>query len=131
MTIYPVTSKSQHQRGVALLTVMLVVALATTTAVAMASRQQLDIRRTENTLYQGQALMYLYGVESWSMQFLAEDRRDNEIDHNDEDWATRLPPLPVEGGQVQGYIEDLQGRFSLNSLNLPDESGKLASIRPI
>jgi len=108
---------------------MLVVALATTTAVAMASRQQLDIRRTENTLYQGQALMYLYGVESWSQQFLAEDRRDNEIDHNDEDWATRLPPLPVEGGQVQGFIEDLQGRFNLNSLNLPEDRGKLARER--
>lgn len=129
MAMYPVSSKLLQQRGVALITVMLVVALATTTAIAMASRQQLDIRRTENTLYQGQALMYLYGVESWSMQFLAEDRRDNNIDHNDEDWAIRLPPLPVEGGQVQGYIEDLQGRFSLNSLILPEESGKLARER--
>lgn len=129
MAIYPVTTMLQHQRGVALLTVMLVVALATTTAVAMASRQQLDIRRTENTLYQGQALMYLYGVESWSKQFLAKDRRDNEIDHNGEDWATRLPPLPVEGGQVQGFIEDLQGRFCINSLNLPGDSGKLARER--
>ncbi len=120
---------SQQNRGVALLTVMLVVALATTTAVAMASRQQLDIRRTENTLYQGQALMYLYGVESWSIQFLAEDRRNNETDHNGEDWAVRLPPLPVEGGQVQGFIEDLQGRFNLNSLNQTDDSGKLARER--
>ena len=123
------TNLSQRSRGVALLTVMLVVALATTTAVAMASRQQLDIRRTENTLYQGQALMYLYGVETWSQQFLAEDRRNNEIDHNGEDWAVRLPPLPVEGGQVQGFIEDLQGRFNLNSLNQPDDSGKLARER--
>ena len=129
MAITPITTLLQRQRGVALLTVMLVVALATTTAVAMASRQQVDIRRTENTLYQGQALMYLYGVEAWSQQFLAEDRRDNDTDHNAEDWAIRLPPLPVEGGQVQGYLEDLQGRFSLNSLNLPEESGKLARER--
>ena len=57
MAIYPFNTILQRQRGVALLTVMLVVALATTTAVAMASRQQVDIRRTENTLYQGQALM--------------------------------------------------------------------------
>ena len=120
---------SQRSRGVALLTVILVVALATPTAVAMASRQQLDIRRTENTLYQGQAMMYLYGVESWSIQFLAEDRRNNKVDHNNEDWAVRLPPLPVEGGQVQGYLEDLQGRFNLNSLNQPDDSGKLARER--
>ena len=116
----------QRNRGVALLTVMLVVALATTTAVAMASRQQLDIRRTENTLYQGQALMYLYGVETWSQQFLAEDRRNNQIDHNGEDWATRLPPLPVEGGQVQGFLEDLQGRFNLNNLNQPAPNGTVA-----
>ncbi len=119
-------SPVQRHRGVALLTVLLVVALATTTAVAMASRQQLDIRRTENTLYQGQALMYLYGVESWSQQFLADDRKDNEIDHMGEDWATRLPPLPVEGGQVQGFLEDLQGRFNLNSLNQSGDAGKLA-----
>ena len=118
-----------QQRGVALLTVMLVVVLATTTAVAMASRQQLDIRRTGNTLYQGQALMYLYGVESWSQQFLADDRRDNEIDHLGEDWATRVPPLPVEGGQVQGFLEDLQGRFNLNSLNQSGDAGKLARER--
>ena len=128
MTTHPV-NLSQRSRGVALLTVMLGVALATTTAVAMASRQQLDIRRTENTLYQGQALMYLHGVETWSQQFLAEDRRNNEIDHNGEDWATKLPPLPVEGGQVQGFLEDLQGRFNLNSLNQPDDSGKLARER--
>ena len=60
------TNMTQRNRGVALMTVLLVVVLATTAAVAMASRQQLDIRRTENTLYQGQGLMYLYGVESWS-----------------------------------------------------------------
>jgi general secretion pathway protein K len=73
--------------------------------------------------------MYLYGVESWSQQFLANDRRDNEIDHNGEDWATRLPPLPVEGGQVQGFLEDLQGRFNLNTLNQSGEPGKLARER--
>ncbi len=123
------TTMIQRNRGVAILTVLLVVVLATTTAVAMASRQQLDIRRTENTLYQGQALMYLYGVEAWSQQFLADDRRDNEIDHNGEDWATRLPPLPVEGGQVQGYLEDLQGRFNLNTLNQSGDPGKLARER--
>ena len=128
MSQFP-ANRIQRHRGVALLTVLLVVALATTTAVAMASRQQLDIRRTENTLYQGQALMYLYGVESWSQQFLADDRRKNEIDHNGEDWATRLPPLPVEGGQVQGFLEDLQGRFNLNTLNQTGNPGKLARER--
>jgi general secretion pathway protein K len=117
------------QQGVALITVMLVVALATTAAVAMASRQQVDIRRTENTLYAGQASMYLVGVEDWAKQFLSQDRKDNEIDHNGEDWATRLPPLPVEGGQVQGTLDDLQGRFNINSLAQAGNKGKAARLR--
>ena len=43
------------QRGVALITALLVIALVTAAAVAMASRQQLDIRRTANILQRDQA----------------------------------------------------------------------------
>ncbi len=118
-----------RQRGVALITVMLVVALATTAAVHMASRQQIDIRRTENTLYDGQALMYLLGVESWARQFLADDRRKNKIDHLGEDWALRLPPLPIEGGTLSGRIDDLQARFNLHNLVAEGEAGKVARAR--
>src|SRR5690606_22422215 len=27
-----------------------------------------------------------------------------------------IPPIPIEGGEVAGYLEDMQGRFNLNSL---------------
>jgi general secretion pathway protein K len=118
-----------RQTGVALITVMLVVALATTAAVAMAGRQQLDIRRTANALQQGQAWMYLLGMEDWAAQFLGQDRRDNDIDHPGEDWATRLPPLPVEGGELIGALEDLQGRFNLNNLAQGGEAGNTARQR--
>lgn len=121
--------RSKTQRGVALITVMLVVALATTAAVNMAGRQQLDIRRTENVLYQGQALMYLLGVESWARQFLSDDRRKNKIDHLGEDWAVRLPPLPIEGGQLMGFIDDLQGRFNLHNLVAKDKLGQVSRQR--
>ena len=111
----------QHTQntGVALITVLLVVALATTAAAAMASRQHIDIRRTENTLFNGQVQQYQRGVEAWSKQFLSKDRKDNKTDNSSENWAQRLPPLPVEGGTVSGYINDLQGRFNLNNLQ-PD-----------
>ncbi|MDH5573057.1 MAG: type II secretion system minor pseudopilin GspK [Gammaproteobacteria bacterium] len=105
--------------GVALITVLLVVALATTAAVAMASRQHIDIRRTENSLFSGQSAQYQLGVEAWSKQFLNQDSKDNKVDHKGEDWAKHLPPLPVDGGTVRGYINDLQGRFNLNNLQ-PD-----------
>lgn len=122
----PSLSCPARNRGVALITVMLIVVLASAAVVAMTSRQQLDIRRTENTLHQGQALMYLLGVEQWVKHILSQDRKDNETDHLGEAWATRVPPMPVEGGSLEGYVEDLQGRFNLNNLAQGGDAGKLA-----
>ncbi len=112
MTIH----SQRRQRGVALVTALLVTAIATITAVALASRQQLDIRRTENMLERDQAYLFGLGVEEWARQILAQDRRDNNIDHPGENWASILPPITVEGAVVAGSIEDLQGRFNLNNL---------------
>jgi general secretion pathway protein K len=105
-----------QSRGVALITALLVVALASVAAVAMANRQQLDIRRAANILHGDQATLYARGVETWALQILTRDRKDTQTDHPGEDWATILPPLAVEGGEVSGYIEDMQARFNLNNL---------------
>jgi general secretion pathway protein K len=104
------------QRGVALIQAMLVVTLATSVAISMVSRQQFDIRRTGNLLQAEQAGLYADGVDAWAAQVLRRDRKDTKVDHTKEDWATTLPPIPVEGGTIGGHIEDLQGRFNLNSL---------------
>jgi general secretion pathway protein K len=109
---------------VALITALLVVAMATAAAVAMVSRQQVDIRRSANLLAADQALLYADGVEDWAAQVLRRDRDDGgKSDNLGEDWATRLPPISVEGGQITGGMEDLQGRFNLN--NLVDQAGKV------
>jgi general secretion pathway protein K len=113
--------KVRRQLGVALLTALLVTAIAATAATAMASRQHLDIRRTLNVVQFDQAYLFALGVESWAKEILARDRRDNNVDHPGEVWATILPPIDVEGAMVSGWIEDLQGRFNLN--NLVDAAG--------
>lgn len=102
--------------GVALLTALLVVALATAAAVAMSTRQQLDMRRTGNMLHSEQAWAYVLGAESWGRVVLARDRKDNDVDNLGEDWATQVPASLVEGGSVGGRVIDLQGRFNVNSL---------------
>ncbi|MCK5091131.1 MAG: type II secretion system minor pseudopilin GspK [Gammaproteobacteria bacterium] len=125
------------QKGVALITAMLVVALATVAAIAMTSRQQLDIRRTGNTLHADQASLYALGGELWAKDILRKDlksdKNDNElIDTLDENWAKTLPPTPIEGGQISGNIEDLQARFNLNNLyKEPSGDQDLEENKPI
>jgi len=114
------------QRGVALITALLVVALATTIAVAMVSRQQVDIRRSGNLLQFEQAALYVEGMEGWAGRVLYQDVQNNQTDHRGEAWATQLPPMPVEGGQIAGGIEDLNARFNLNVLYSNGEVNTIA-----
>ncbi len=115
---------SGAQRGVALITALLVVALTTVAAVTVASRQELDVRRTSNLIEADQAYAYALGVETWAQVILERDLEDSQNDHLGEAWATVIPPIAVAGGQVAGRIEDLQGRFNINGLledNKPNE----------
>lgn len=115
----------RRQRGVALITALLVVALATIAAVAMAARQQVDIRRSANVLLHDQAYQYAVAGEAWAGQILMRDLRDappeERTDHLGEAWAQVLPPMPLDTGTLAGALEDLQGRFNLN--NLVTEAG--------
>lgn len=107
------------QRGVALITVLLVVALATIAAVGMTRQTGLDHSRTGNRLALIQAQEIAIGGERWAAAVLARDRRDLDtaaVDSLDQDWAVVLPPMEVDGGWVAGRIEDMQGRFNINTL---------------
>ena len=104
------------EKGVALITVMLILALSTVLAVSMSSRQQLDIHRSANVFNFEQAYQYILGAESWATQVLKRDLSDNTTDSLNDDWATVLPALPIEGGKMAGQIEDLQARFNINNL---------------
>ena len=99
-----------------MLTAILITALVTMIAVAMASQQQLNIRRTGNVLDGDRAYVFALGVESWARQILIKDRQNSQTDDLTEDWAVVLPPLTVEGATVMGHIVDMQGRFNLNDL---------------
>lgn len=121
-----------RQNGVALLTAMLIVALATVAAVAMTRDQFLNLRRVENLLNADQAYVHALGVESWGRGMLARDSVNETgptggIDSLNEAWNQPLPQTEVDGGFVRGYIEDLQGRFNVNNLYL-EPSGQQAGV---
>ena len=120
--------RKKRQKGVALVTALMVVSVAAVAAVAFTTRLQIDIRRTSNVLDGDQALLYALGAEAWAAQILSRDRADNNIDSLNEDWALLPPPFAVEGGTVSARIEDLQGRFNLN--NLMAEEGSTDGAGP-
>lgn len=108
------------ESGIALITALLVLAIAVVLAASLAHESALSLRRTENLLHQGQGQAYLQGAEDWVRQVIARDGR--EVDHLGEPWAASLPPIPVEGGEITGRLSDLQGRLNLNALLAPDGS---------
>ncbi|HEX2138294.1 MAG TPA: type II secretion system minor pseudopilin GspK [Woeseiaceae bacterium] len=112
-----------RNRGVALITAMLISALAAMVATDLAWDNALDVRRTTSLLYRDQAMQIALGAESWVIGILHQDLEDTQTDHLGEIWAQDLPGLPIEGGEVAGRITDLQGRFNVN--NLIDERGEV------
>ena len=113
----------RRQKGVALITAMLISAIATMVAANLAWDNALDVRKTLVNLGRDQAVQVALGAESWVITILHQDLENSRTDHLDEIWAGQLPGLPIEGGEVFGSIEDLQGRFNVN--NLVDQEGRV------
>jgi len=103
------------QRGVAIVLAMGVVALAAIAAVALLASQSTWSRHVELGAehVQAQALTRV-GVD-WARAVLAEDRRVSGADHLGEPWALRVPPVPVDNGELAGQIDDQQGLLNLNN----------------
>ena len=120
-------SALRHERGVALITAMLITALTASLAAGLAWNSALDVRRTMVLLFHEQGIQVALGAESWMRNILRDDLAESQTDHLGELWASDLPGLPIDSdtvqGAVSGKIEDLQGRFNVN--NLIDENSEI------
>ena len=116
-----------RRRGVALITAMLITALAGSVAAGLSWDNALDVRRTMIMLYRDQAIQVAVGSEGWVRSILSDDLANSPSDHLGEIWATEIPALPIDTeavqGEIFGKIEDLQGRFNIN--NLLDGNGEV------
>jgi general secretion pathway protein K len=108
------------QRGVALITAVVLVAIATVLAARVGTDAALDLRRTMGLTALNQGWQVALGAEAWAAQTLRDDLRDSQTDNLSENWAQPVPPLPIDGGSIEGGLEDMQGRFNLNNLLKPD-----------
>lgn len=124
-------ARQGRQRGVALITAVLMVALATMLAVDVGFRGFLDQRRSGTLFALDQGYEIALGAEAWAADFLRRDLIETRTDHLGETWARPLPPLPIEGGTVEGRLEDLQGRFNLNNLVHADGTANPQAVQQL
>lgn len=110
----------KHQRGMALIIGLMLVAMATLVAATLTFNLKLDQRRSLSLLTTQQSRQLALAAESWAAEILRDDLNNSSTDHLGEEWAMQLPPVPAEGFLVQGLLEDMQGRFNLNNLVGPD-----------
>ncbi len=118
------------ENGIALISILLVVVIATVLSVSMIRHQNLVIHKVRNGLQMSQAHQYALGGEELARQILWQDLADTgPIDHLAEAWAAPAMLFEFEDGEVNVQIIDLQGRLNVNSLLLPGAPGQHARAR--
>jgi general secretion pathway protein K len=107
------------QRGVALITALLVVAIAVTASIAMSVRDHAQIQRSGLVFEQDLARSLLLGAEVIALRLL-----EQLPDLNDLPWDECVsPPLPlvIDDIDLVARLENLHCRFNLNSLGRADD----------
>ena len=119
----------QRQRGVAVITALLLTTLAITIVASLFWQQQVQVRSIENQRLQLQSVWIIRGALDWAGLILREDAKYSSIDDLDEPWAvplaeTRLDQY-IENGRadadtsdaaLSGRISDAQARYNLTNL---------------
>jgi len=115
--------QTKQQRGIALITILVMVALATIIAATIAKRQNYTNESTAFLKRQSQAILYAESAEAFFSELLVQDSQNSqEADYLQETWAKPMPAYPVEDGYITGQLIDESGKFNLNSLL--DKEGK-------
>ena len=121
-----------NARGVALVSVLLIVAAASALAYQMAMRHAVDLIRSQRLFDASQARQYALGGEAYARQLLYEDDQDSDKDTLLEPWrlcGEEAPPeaesettndpaaaFDIENGVLTVCVRDLRARFNLNAL---------------
>ncbi|MCY4058529.1 MAG: type II secretion system minor pseudopilin GspK [Gammaproteobacteria bacterium] len=106
-------------RGLALVTVLLIVAVTTALAYEIANRHAFGVAVSRQVFSGSQAREYALGGEQYARQLLYADWEDEGTRSKDtllEDWSSMPEAFEVEDGGIEMRIVDLSSRFNLNSL---------------
>ena len=120
-----------NQRGIAVITVILIVALLTTLMAYAAESQLLLVRRVTNQNILEQSYQLALGGEEWVSFVLESDAAgiespdSDKADHFAEDWNNLQSTVTLDAGEIEVAVNDLSGLLNLNALahdaSRPDE----------
>ena len=110
-------AKKSQQRGVALVSVLVSIALIVGLVTSLSYNQSVSARRTGHILHTDQAIMYLFASESFAKVLLNLDAQKNAYDYYspDEPWGQSIENS-YDGGEIISSMIELNGRFNINNL---------------
>ncbi|QKX18245.1 type II secretion system minor pseudopilin GspK [Microbulbifer sp. YPW1] len=111
----------KRQRGVALITVLLVMVIAVAAVTHAVTRNRLAISRTSAILANTQLAEFVHGAEAWAIIALEQDFADDltaaaASDNLQEPWAQKMLEFNPGNGKIRIRIKDLQSCFNVNNL---------------
>ena len=113
----PITSmKANSQRGVALLTILLLVVSITVVAGAMLASQKIAIRRSGLLFDQNQLLQDIDAGQQLAVTLIRADAKLNDTDSAQDIWAQPIPPYTLGGHSIGIELRDEGSRFNINNL---------------
>ena len=110
-------ANKSKQGGVALITVLMILAIMVTVAATMTGRLTLNLKRTEGLIFSQKVYWYGQAAADFGRMVLEQDFADSEVNSLDQIWATPNMVFPLDNGQISGQFKDMRSCFNVNALN--------------
>jgi general secretion pathway protein K len=121
----------QSERGAALLTVLMLVAVIAVLAAASLERLKLATRASINMIAVDQSRSYGYAAEAVALSRISDlVGRDGTKTTLEGDWNGRPIPFPIDGGIATAILTDGGNCFNLNSVVTSDQQSGTLTTRP-
>jgi len=116
----------QKKRGIALITVLMILAIMVAIATTMTGRTTSSLLRTEGLSFSQKVYWYGQASVEFSRMVLNNDMADSDIVSLDQLWATPDMVFPVNEGTISGTLTDYRSCFNVNAIGLADKGQERA-----
>jgi len=117
------TAKKRRQSGVALITVLMILAIMVTVAATMTGRLTLGLKRTEGLIFSQKVYWYGQAAADFGRMILDQDFSNSTVISLDQIWATPDMIFPLDNGYLGGKFRDMRSCFNVNAIALKDQGG--------